>query len=195
MPDPVGTAGADAPPGLDRAAALDRAGNVFGALSLVVADQAADAIAEAAGRSESAAAALSALLHFLDRPSVDRLGQVLGLTSSGTVRLVDRLEESGYVRRTRGADGRTTSVVLTEAGRLAAARVTLARAEVLERSLAVLSDAERQTFELLAGKVLVGMMRGPGATRWMCRLCDVGVCRGAEGSCPVRNAAIERYSD
>ncbi len=194
MPDPAVTGGAETPAGLDRAAALDRAGNVFGALSLVVADQAADAIAEAAGRSESAAAALSALLHFLDRPSVDRLRQVLGLTSSGTVRLLDRLEESGYVRRAPGADGRTTSVMLTEAGRRAAGRVSRARAAVLDRSLAVLTEDERATFEFLAGKVLVGMMRGPGATRWICRLCDIGVCRGAEGGCPVGNAARERYS-
>jgi hypothetical protein len=64
---------------------------------------------------------------------------------------------------------------------------------VLERSLAVLSPDERVTFERLAGKVLVGMMRGPGAIRWMCRLCDIGTCRGAEGGCPVGNAAIERY--
>ncbi|HUZ54108.1 MAG TPA: MarR family transcriptional regulator [Streptosporangiaceae bacterium] len=195
MADPAVTGGADTPAGLDRAVALDRAGNVFGALSLVVADQAADAIAEAAGRSESAAAALSALLHFLDRPSVDRLRQVLGLTSSGTVRLLDRLEESGYVRRAPGADGRSTSVVLTEPGRQAADRVSRARAEVLERSLAVLSGAEREMFEFLAGKVLAGMMRGPGATRWICRLCDIGVCRGTEGGCPVGNAARERYSE
>ena len=84
--------------------------------------------------------------------------------------------------------------MLTEAGRQAAARVSRARAAVLERSLAVLSEAERETFEFLAGKVLVGMMRGPGATRWICRLCDIGVCRGAEGGCPVGNAARERYS-
>ena len=211
MADPA--ASGDTPAGLERdlapdgagarneagawneAGALDRAGNVFGALSLVVADQAADAIAEAAGRSESAAAALSALLHFLDRPSVDRLRQVLGLTSSGTVRLLDRLEESGFVRRAPGADSRSTSVVLTESGRQAAARVSRARAEVLGRSLAVLSDAERETFEVLAAKVLVGMMRGPGATRWICRLCDIGVCRGAVGGCPVGNAARDRYSD
>ena len=69
-----------------------------------------------------------------------------------------------------------------------------ARAAVLDRSLAVLSEDERATFESLAGKVLVGMMRGPGATRWICRLCDIGVCRGAEGGCPVGNAARERYS-
>jgi DNA-binding MarR family transcriptional regulator len=172
---------------------LDRASNVFGALALIVTDQATDAVAAAAGRSDTAAAALSALLHFLDRPSIDRLRQVLGLTSSGTVRLVDRLAESGYVRRDPGADRRSTAIVLTEQGRRAAGQVSAARAEVLQRSLAVLSPDERATFERLTGKVLVGMMRGPGATRWMCRLCDIGTCRGAEGGCPVGNAAIERY--
>jgi DNA-binding MarR family transcriptional regulator len=177
----------------ESAISLGRAANVFGALSLVIADQAADAVAGAAGRSESAAAALSALLHFLDRPSVDLLRQVLGLTSSGTVRLLDRLEESGYVERGAGADGRSTSVSLTEQGRLAAHQVRDARATVLEDALAVLSPAEREVFEQLAGKVLVGMMRGPGAVRWICRLCDTGICRGADGGCPVGNAARERY--
>lgn len=172
---------------------LDQGANVFGALALVVADQAADAVAEAAGRSESAAAALSALAHFLDRPSVDRLRQVLGLTSSGTVRLLDRLEESGYVRREPGADGRTSAVVLTPAGRLAADRVTQARADVLERALGALTSAERATFAELTGKVLAGMIRGPGATRWICRLCQVAACRAAPGGCPVGNAARERY--
>jgi DNA-binding MarR family transcriptional regulator len=172
---------------------LDRAANLLGALSLVIADQTADAVTEAAGRSQSAAAALSALLHFLDRPSVDRLRQVLGLTSSGAVRLLDRLEESGYVTRGQGADGRSASVALTEQGRLAAQRVTSARAAVLEGALAVLSPAERGEFERLAGKVLVGRMRGPGAVRWICRLCDIGTRRGADGGCPLGNAARERY--
>jgi DNA-binding MarR family transcriptional regulator len=162
-------------------------------MSLVIADQAADAVATAAGRSESAAAALSALLHFLDRPSVDLLHQVLGLTSSGTVRLLDRLNEAGYVRRHPGGDRRSTSIVLTDAGRQAAVRVSEARAVVLGGALAVLSPQEREAFERLSGKVLVGMMRGPGATRWICRLCDIGVCRGTEGGCPVGNAAQDRY--
>jgi DNA-binding MarR family transcriptional regulator len=172
---------------------LDRAANVFGALALVVADQTSDEVAEAAGRSLSAAAALSALLHFLDQPSVDRLRQVLGLTSSGTVRLLDRLAESGYIERGPGPDGRSTTVTLTEQGRVAARRVSQARAAVLDRALTALSPAEREAFEQLAGKVLVGMMRGPGAVRWICRLCDVGVCRGAAGGCPVGNAARARY--
>jgi hypothetical protein len=36
-------------------------------------------------------------------------------------------------------------------------------------------------------------MRGPGATRWICRLCDTGACRGTPGGCPVGNAARHRY--
>jgi DNA-binding MarR family transcriptional regulator len=184
-----GTVGdSDSPGGLDHAA------NVLGALSLVLADRTADAVAAAAGRSESAGAALSALLHILDRPSVDLLRQVLGLTSSGTVRLLDRLTESGYVRREPGVDGRSTSIALTDAGRQAAAQVTRARAQVLGQALSALSPTERAAFEHLAGKVLVGMMRGPGATRWICRLCDVARCRGTEGGCPIGNAARERFS-
>lgn len=172
---------------------LDRAANLLGALSLVITDRMADVMAEAGGRPESGAAALSALLHFLDRPSVDRLRQVLGLTSSGTVRLVDKLVQEGYVRRGPGADGRSVSVELTGQGREAARAVAASRAGVLQSALAVLSPGERRDFERLVSTMLVGMMRGPGATRWMCRLCDTGTCRGAPGGCPVGNAARERY--
>jgi hypothetical protein len=117
---------------------------------------------------------------------------VLGLTSSGTVRLLDRLEEAGYVRRGMGADRRSASISLTEAGRTAAQQVAEARAGVLDGALAVLSPDEREVFDRLAGKVLAGLIRGPGATRWMCRLCDTGACRRQAGGCPVGNAARQR---
>lgn len=174
---------------------LDRPANVLGALALSVADQIADATAGAAGRAESAPAALAALLHFLDRPSVDRLRQVLGLTSSGTVRLLDRLAESGYVERQSGGDRRSTAVVLTPAGHAVAEQVCRARAAVLDRALSVLSDPERAEFDRLTGKIMVGMMREPGAVRWGCRLCDTGICRGSPGGCPVGNAARARYGE
>jgi DNA-binding MarR family transcriptional regulator len=173
--------------------ALDQAANLLGALSLMIADRMADAMGGAGGRPESAATALSALLHFLDRPSIDLLRQVLGLTSSGTVRLVDKMVESGYAERGPGPDRRSTSVTLTGAGRAAAKRVGAARTQVLDGALAGLSAEERAVLRTIMGKVLVGLMREPGAVRWMCRLCDIGVCRGAEGGCPVGNAARERY--
>ncbi len=159
----------------------------------MVADRMADVMAEVGGRPESAAATLSALLYFLDRPTVDLLRQVLGLTSSGTVRLVDRLAELGYVQRGPGDDGRSTSVSLTEAGRTAAQRVAAARTGVLLGALDGLSPAERETLRQLMSKMLAGLIRGPGVVRWMCRLCDTGVCRGTEGGCPVGNAVRARY--
>jgi DNA-binding MarR family transcriptional regulator len=179
---------------LAKHAEFDRSANVFGALALVVADQIADATADAAGRADSAPAALAALLHFLDRPSVDLLRQVLGLTSSGTVRLLDRLAEAGYIERQEGTDRRSTAVVLTDAGRAAAEDVCRARAHVLDRVTAALSPAERADLDNLVGKMLLGMMRGPGAVRWICRLCDTGICRGSPGGCPVGNSARELYA-
>src|SRR3954447_23204436 len=131
---------------------MDRAANLLGAVALRVTDGMASEISAAAGQggrpgAETAAVALSALHHFLRAPTIDRLRQVLGLTSSGAVRLVDRLEAAGLVRRGTGADGRTTTVALTAAGRRAARRVVAARERVLQDALDVLSPAERATFE------------------------------------------------
>ena len=173
---------------------LDRAGNLLGALALAIADRTRDAIGDAAGQSETAAIALSALDQFLDDPPVDRLRQVLGLTPSGTVRLIDRLQDAGYVTRAPGRDGRSVAVRLTPAGRRAAQRVACARGEVLGAALGDLSEDEREAFERALSKVLVGLIRGPGAVRWMCRLCDMTACGRSEGHCPVARAARERYA-
>lgn len=171
----------------------ERQANLLGALGLVIADRCAEAIARAAGLSETAAAALSAMRHFLDRPSIDRLRQVLGLTPSGTVRLVDRLVEAGYVTRAPGADARSRALLLTEAGRQAADRVSAARAAVLGDALARLSPADQQTLDRIMGELLTGFIRGPGATKWMCRFCDTAACGRNEGLCPVANAALAAY--
>ena len=175
------------------APAPDHTGNLLGALALAVTDRTSAAVGGAAGQSETAAVALSALHHFLEDPSVDLLRQVLGLTPSGTVRLVDRLQDAGYVTRRPGRDGRSVSLRLTASGRRAAERVSAARAEVLRGALASLAPAERQALDELVGRVLAGLIRGPGATRWMCRLCDTTACGRQDGKCPVANAARERY--
>lgn len=172
---------------------LDRTGNLLGALSLAVTDRTSAAVGGAAGQSDSAAVALSALHHFLDDPSVDLLRQVLGLTPSGTVRLVDRLQDAGYVTRGHGRDGRSVSLRLTASGRRVAARVSTARGEVLEDALSRLAPAERQALDEVVSRILVGLIRGPGAIRWMCRLCDTTACGRQDGRCPVANAARERY--
>jgi DNA-binding MarR family transcriptional regulator len=173
---------------------LDRTGNLLGALSLAVTDRTSAAAGDALGQSESAAAALSALHHFLDDPPVDLLRQVLGLTPSGTVRLVDRLQDAGYVTRRPGRDGRSVSLRLTASGRRAAERVSAVRAEVLQDALSRLPAGERRALDQIMSRVLAGLIRGPGATRWMCRLCDTTACGREDGRCPVANAARERFA-
>ena len=174
--------------------ALDRTGNLLGALSLAVTDRTSAAAGEALGQSESAAVALSALYHFLSDPSVDLLRQVLGLTASGTVRLLDRLQDAGYVTRRPGRDGRSVTIRLTGPGRRAAERVSAARSQVLADALSSLAPADRETLDQILSEVLVGLIRGPGATGWMCRLCNMTACGRQAGDCPVANAAREHYA-
>jgi DNA-binding MarR family transcriptional regulator len=166
--------------------------NLLGALALVITDRVADAVSDV-GPSATAAAALSALHQFLDTPTIDRLAQVLGLSHSGTVRLVDRLERDGHVRRRPGQDARSTALTLTASGRRLAGRISGARGRVLAEALDTLTDAERATLDALAARLLVGLMRGPGATRWMCRMCDLAACGRSAGHCPVEREAVARY--
>jgi DNA-binding MarR family transcriptional regulator len=171
----------------------EHSANVLGALALVVHDRMSEAVSAAAGQPENGAAALSLLAQFMERPRVGLLHQALGLTPSGAVRMLDKLEAAGWVRRGPGADGRSTSVRLTASGRRVAGRVAAARAAVLDDALSILSDEERDVFAELVGRLLVGLMRDPGATRWMCRLCDARACGHAAGACPVGNEARRRW--
>ncbi len=170
-----------------------RAANLLGALALAVADRCLQAAGQLTGHAESEAATLSAIDQFLDGPSVDRLSAVIGLSQSGTVRLVDRLERQGLVRRGPGRDGRVTSVTLTPEGRKTAYQIEAARLRLLEEVLAPLEATERDVLAELAGKLLLGLMREPGATRWTCRLCDLGACGRPAGHCPIEQAARLRY--
>jgi DNA-binding MarR family transcriptional regulator len=168
-------------------AAGEACANLLGALATALSDVSNAAVRQNLGSSNSAAAALSALNHFLDRPSIDVLSRIVGLTSSGTVRLVDRLEQSGYVRRRPGEDGRLTAVSLTTSGRRAAQRLATARDNALRDAIAGLEPSERRALAEIATKILIGIS-GDGAAGWICRFCDPGSCIQKRSGCPVANS-------
>ena len=87
----------------------------------------------------------------------------------------------------------TAAVTLTAAGRRAARRVAVARTNVLKDAIEGLTPPERDRLDGLLSKVAVGLMREPGATRWMCRLCDLAACGRSHGHCPIERAAHRRY--
>jgi MarR family transcriptional repressor of emrRAB len=145
----------------------------------------------------SAPAALAALHEFLDGETVTQLSSVLGLTHSGTVRLVDRLVVEGLVERAGAQDGRVVSVVLTRTGRRMAARILQAREKSLESALSALSPDEVDNLATALDTMLTTVTLARAKERsartndlpepWLCRLCDFSACGRGEGNCPVKN--------
>lgn len=171
-----------------------RLANLLGALCTGLSDAVQEAAAATAELDEAAAAALIALLDFSPRGSVQALSQIIGLTHSGTVRLVDRLVSSGYVARMPGRDARSCSVILTAAGATVARHVRDAREGAIARPLRTLSGDERAALtglcERLVGALAkqrleqraAGVMPAGGA---LCRMCDFVACGRDKGNCPA----------
>jgi MarR family transcriptional repressor of emrRAB len=172
-----------------------RLANLIGAWALAVADRLSAATSAAAGRGAQGPAALVALHEFAGAGTIENLSQVLGLTHSAAVRLVDGLVADGYVSRGRSTgDRRAVSLLLTTAGRAAARRISHARAQAVEATLDGLTDAQRRSLTALVERLTSDMAalrlgeRRQGAAPprgWLCRMCDFEACGRPEGRCPA----------
>lgn len=157
--------------------------NIFGALLTALSDAQRQACELAAGHEAAAPAALIAIEQY-PAEAVRFFEPILGLTSSGTVRLFDRLTTAGLIQRRAGHDARTRAVSLTPAGEVAAESVRLARRSVLAGALSSLSSAETQQLAKITEKMLTSLSGSRIQARRLCRLCDHRCCDNA-GRCPV----------
>jgi DNA-binding MarR family transcriptional regulator len=158
-----------------------QARNVFGAVSLALADEILHDTTLHAPEAGPAGSALALIGH---RPglSIRTLAESVALTHAGAVRLVDRLESEGLIeRRTHATDGRTRALYLTEAGEKASSSVLQARDSVLERGFAALTKDEQQMLGQLAERMLRAAVRDEDHSVRVCRLCDISSCP----DCPV----------
>ncbi len=176
-----------------------RLANLLATAAIGLTDQISAQTADMAQLDGKAPDALVAMLDFSPRGSVHRLSQIVGLTHSGAVRLVDRLVDAGFVQRAPGPDGRSVAVSLTREGRRLARRV---RERRLAESARVLDGlADRQRDELLAACELIvaSLTRRrldqrsagdapPGGA--LCRLCDFSACGRPEGLCPAADPEL-----
>jgi MarR family transcriptional regulator, negative regulator of the multidrug operon emrRAB len=164
-----------------------REANLVGALALAIADRLAEAAEPGLGG--SAAQALATLHGEAAGASIDALARIVGLTHSGTVRLVDRLAGAGLVERRTGADARSTSLYLTPAGRRVARRTLARREAAIQSVLAGLSRADRSALARVSETVLADLatdlVTAADADRRICRLCDTEACGRRRGTCPV----------
>jgi DNA-binding MarR family transcriptional regulator len=169
---------------------IDAGTNVIGAMVVALGDRLRGATEDAAAMPASYPAALSALRMWAGGRPIDVLADGLRLSHSRAVRVVDRLEDDGLVRRRPDAeDRRAVRIELTAAGRRAADRVIDARAAALDEALGGLSPDQRRALGDLAATVLGDVTLDRRTARGICRLCDAVACGHESGRCPVTQAA------
>lgn len=163
--------------------------NVLAAWALAVADVIRSAAEQSTGMAGGGPAALVAIVAD-PHMSIDDLRRVLALTHAGTVRLVDRLVERGWVERHQGS-GRTVLLEATVMGRDASDRLSLARQEAIAKLLASMSKQAVSNAARLVEPVVHDVVDDVDAVRRFCRLCDRRVC----DPCPAERSVDHRPNE
>ncbi|WP_433165271.1 MarR family winged helix-turn-helix transcriptional regulator [Kribbella sp. CA-247076] len=117
--------------------------------------------------------------------SADWLWSRIGLTQSGTVRLIDRLERLGYVDRVRR--GRVLELSLTASGQELLATWNAARDQAGRDVLDALTPEERRRFNDLLATALRRTSRERSEADTTCRLCNWPICT----NCPVDKSVTQ----
>jgi DNA-binding MarR family transcriptional regulator len=156
--------------------------NLLGALGVALSDSMDDAFDEACAVGDSAPAALILIRENPDT-RIEALARYLALSHSGTVRLVDRLSEAGWVAREACEDKRAVVLVLTRAGEKVAERLLDGRSKRLGKALSGINAADRKLLERLVPQMLTNLVTDRESADHTCRYCDSGVCE-REG-CPL----------
>ena len=127
--------------------------NLLGALSLAVMDRIEQGAREVIGRGGETPAAL-VVIGYGQGMTNDKLRRILGLSHSGTVRLVDRLVSDHLVERRPGKDGREVALYLTAKGAATRNELMESRISAVASLLDVLSPAETKRLGTLIRELL-----------------------------------------
>ncbi|MGY3440051.1 MarR family winged helix-turn-helix transcriptional regulator [Bradyrhizobium sp. USDA 4473] len=154
--------------------------NLLGALSLAVMDRIEQSAREVVGRGGETPAALI-VIGYGQGMTNDKLRRILGLSHSGTVRLVDRLVSDRLVERRAGKDGREVALHLTATGAASRNELLASRISAVTSLLDVLSAAERKQLATLIRELLARQDTSEMDRFTICRMCDDRVCT----NCPL----------
>src|SRR5437773_985124 len=162
--------------------------NLLGALSLAVMDRIEQGAREIVGRGGETPAAL-VVIGYGQGMTNDKLRRILGLSHSGTVRLVDRLVSDQLVERRPGKDGREIALYLTAKGAAARKDLLVSRISAVASLLDVLSPAEMKRLGTLIRELLARQDTSELDRFTICRMCDDGVCTDC---CPLPTTKSKR---
>jgi DNA-binding MarR family transcriptional regulator len=158
--------------------------NLLGAFSVAVNDSMDDAFDEACAVGDSAPAALILIRENPDT-RIEALARYLALSHSGTVRLVDRLQQAGWVARETCEDKRAVVLVLIKAGEKVAERLREGRRKSLALALSGVSAADRKVLERILPQMLNNLVTDSAQADHTCRYCDSGACEKSKEGCPL----------
>ena len=161
--------------------------NLLGALSLAVMDRIEQGARDVMGHSGETPAALI-VIGYGPGMTNDRLRRILGLSHSGTVRLVDRLVSDRLVERRPGKDGREVALHLTARGAATRKDLLASRISAVASFVEVLSSAERKRLGGLIREMLAGQDTSELDRFTICRMCDNKVC----ANCPLPTSVGDR---
>jgi MarR family transcriptional regulator, negative regulator of the multidrug operon emrRAB len=162
-----------------------RTANLLGALAGAIADQLGQRQKTHPNESDTSLAALNLLSGFEGCSNVE-LSKALQLSHPATVRLVDKLEATGWVERRPAQDA--VSLWLTPIGRKRVRRIHKERTAVLAKLVDLLSETQRQNLDDIAQTLLGSVAISDWDAAFMCRLCDEDAC--PQDTCPVHQATI-----
>lgn len=154
--------------------------NLLGALSLAVMDRIEQSAREIIGRGGETPAAL-VVIGYGQGMTNDKLRRILGLSHSGTVRLVDRLVSDRLVDRRPGKDGREVALYLTATGAATRNELMASRISAVASLLDVLSPAEAKRLGTLIRELLARQDTSEMDRFTICRMCDDRICT----NCPL----------
>lgn len=154
--------------------------NLLGALSLAVMDRIEQGAREVIGRGGETPAAL-VVIGYASGMTNDKLRRILGLSHSGTVRVVDRLVSDRLVERRRGKDRREVALHLTAKGAATRKDLLASRIAALASFVDVLSPSEEKRLGELIRNVLARQDTSELDRFAICRMCDDRFCT----KCPL----------
>jgi DNA-binding MarR family transcriptional regulator len=164
-----------------------RTANLLGAIALELTERVERLSKRHPNETTSSLAALN-VIGFYKGCSNNALSQALGLSHTTTVRLVDKLEASGYVTSETGADRRSVSLKLTQSGRERVRDVVSDRCRHLCEMLEILPEEDLEHLSRISDILLRSLVATASDADHICRLCDETACPTEQ--CPVHNQVI-----
>lgn len=165
----------------------DYLANLLGTVGLAVAGRIDGAMREVLSHGGETAAAVVVIGYGLG-PSNDQLRQILGLSHSGSVRLVDRLVADDLVERREGSDKRAIALYLTRRGKAVRDQLLKERLAALRPLVTPLTKTEQERLAALLHKLLASMDTTDVQRCNLCRLCDDRACTNCPIPADFRNA-------